>query len=72
MKDSKIVLYGQKDELYEIISGKLKAMDVLFTHINDTHELKKYNSKGYVIITWSPEHLDLDRLSNCIIVNILS
>ncbi len=72
MKDRKIALYGQKDELYEIISGKLKAMNILFTHINDTNGLKKYNSKGYIIITWSPEHIVIEGLTDSNIINILS
>lgn len=71
-KDCKIVLYGEKDELYEIISAKLKAMNILFAYINDTDGIKKYNSDGYIIITWSPEHLEQENLGSGDIINILS
>jgi len=70
-KGCQIVLYGDRDELFEIISGKLKAMNIHFIFINDNTELLQYNSEEYIIFTWNPEHLYTESISSNI-VNILS
>lgn len=71
-KGYQIVLYGKKDELFEIISGKLKAMNINFILINDNSGIKQYNNEECVILTWSPEHLDKEFSNSGNIINILS
>lgn len=51
----KIILYGLKDELYEIITSKLQAMNEDYVYIDDVNILRMYNSNEYIIITWNPE-----------------
>jgi len=71
-KDYKIILYGEMDELFEIVSGKLKAMNIQFIFINDSRDIKQYNNKEYIILTWSPEYPDKEFSNYSNIFNILS
>lgn len=55
---SKVILCGIKDELYDIISTKLKSMNVEFEYIDRTADLNQFIDKGYIIITWHPEDIE--------------
>lgn len=55
-----IFLYGEKDELYEIIISKLRAMNKKYEIVGDECLYTLYNMKGNIIITWSPDHVHAD------------
>lgn len=55
-KQEKILLYGQKDELYEIIVSKLHAMNIPYKFIDDLDKHKMYNNEC-IIITWDPDKI---------------
>ncbi|NLY18943.1 MAG: winged helix-turn-helix transcriptional regulator [Clostridiaceae bacterium] len=71
-KGCQIVLLGEKDELFEIISGKLKSMNIHFIFTNDNKNLLQYNDEEYIILTWSPDHLDKEFSNYNNIINVLS
>lgn len=62
----KVILYGEKDELYEIIISKLYAMNKPYQYINDRDKLNNYNDNEHIIIMWSPEEIEQgkDRIIN--------
>ena len=67
-----IGLHGEKDELYDIITSKLKSMDKPFIYISDQNTLDQYKGKEYIIITWNPEHIE-NLADTCLnVINILS
>ncbi len=68
----KVILYGKKDELYEILSSRLKLMARAFHFIDDRNKLKQYNKDEYVVITWSPENIQDAFDSDIKIMNILN
>lgn len=66
------ILFGEKDELYEIITSKLKLMNKSFRFINDIDELKQYNNGEYAIITWNPDYIENEKENGINAINILS
>ncbi|NLG88602.1 MAG: winged helix-turn-helix transcriptional regulator [Clostridiaceae bacterium] len=66
------ILFGEKDELYEIITSKLKLMNKSFLFINDIEELKQYNNGEYVIIMWNPDYIENEKENGINAINILS
>ena len=52
-----LILYGEKDELYEIITSKLKLMNKSFCFINDIDKLKQYNNDEHVIFM-EPDYIE--------------
>lgn len=69
--DRKIILYGNKDELYDIITSKLNAMNEHYQTVEKEGCLDSYTSDKYIIIAWHPEdieNLDCDHLN---VVNVL-
>jgi len=68
----KLILYGEKDELYEIISSKLKLMNKSFRFIDDIDKLKQYNNEEYVIVAWNPDYIEGEKVEGISVINILS
>ncbi|NLO40821.1 MAG: winged helix-turn-helix transcriptional regulator [Ruminiclostridium sp.] len=50
-----IFLYGEKDELYEIIVSKLHSLHKPYTMISDIDKTVKCNENDSIIIVWNPE-----------------
>ncbi len=71
-KSKELILFGEKDELYEIIASKLKIMDKSFRFINDIDKLKQYNNDEYVILTWNPDYIEREKEEGINAINILS
>lgn len=67
-----LVLYGEKDELYEIISSKLKLMNKPYRFIDDIDKLKQYNNDECVIVTWNPDYIESEKEAGIKVVNILN
>ena len=67
-----LILYGEKDELYEIISSKLKLINKSFRFINDINKLKQYNNGEHVIVTWNPDYIESEKKEGINAINILS
>ncbi len=65
-----IILYGEKDELYDIIISKLHAIGEKYKYIDNSEELNEYNKDKYIIVIWSPTELDNEKQKN--LINILS
>ncbi|AGI38243.1 hypothetical protein Clst_0128 [Thermoclostridium stercorarium subsp. stercorarium DSM 8532] len=70
MKKKKVILYGEKDELYDIITAKLRSKNKEFAYVQRGSDLSVYTSDQYIIITWHPEDV-FKNMHNCDIVNIL-
>ena len=67
----KLILYGIKDELYDIISAKLRSMNERFEYYERNADIGQLYDKDLVIITWHPEDFDND-LDSCVkFVNVL-
>ncbi len=55
-KNSAVVyLYGEKDELYEIIVSKLHSLNEPYKVINDINKTVIDNEHDFIIIVWNPE-----------------
>jgi len=67
----KVVLYGVKDEIYDIITAKLRAMDEEFYYIERGGDLSNIQEKDYIIITWHPEDIIENQNNDLNIVNLL-
>jgi len=68
---TKVVLYGIKDELYDIITAKLKSMNEVYDYVQRNSSLKQFIGGDYIIITWHPEDIE-DGLNNGLFsVNVL-
>ena len=50
-----VFLYGEKDELYEIIISKLHSLNEPYKLINDINEAIMCNENDCIIIVWNPE-----------------
>ena len=67
-----MILYGIRDELYDIITAKLKSMNREFEYVERNGALRKFPGSEYLIIAWHPEDI-IDGLNEGInVVNILS
>lgn len=71
-ESKELILYGEKDELYEIISSKLRLMNKSFCFIDDIDKLKQYNIDEHVIVTWNPDYIESDKKEGINAINILS
>lgn len=70
---TKIILYGKKDEVYEIITSKLKAMGESHKYVDDELKLRMYNNKDeYIVLVWNPEALEEDLKQQSNIMNLLN
>lgn len=69
-EEKKVILYGEKDELYDIITAKLRSKNKEFAYVQRGSDLSVYTSDQYIIITWHPEDV-FKNMHNCDIVNIL-
>ena len=67
----KLILYGNKDELYDIISAKLRSLNEEFTYVERDTELSQISDGEYIVITWHPEDIDNNIIKNINIVSIL-
>lgn len=71
-ESKELILYGEKDELYEIITSKLRLMNKSFCFIDDIDKLKQYNNDEHVIVTWNPDYIESDKKEGINAINILS
>ena len=67
----KIILYGNKDELYDIISSKLSAMNEHYKTVEKEGCLDSYTSDKYIIIAWHPEDIENLNCGHLSVVNVL-
>ena len=67
----KIILYGNKDELYDIITSKLNAMDEHYQTVEKEGCLGAYTSDKYIIIAWHPEDIENLNCGHLSVVNVL-
>ncbi|UZQ85761.1 winged helix-turn-helix transcriptional regulator [Thermoclostridium stercorarium] len=68
---TKVILYGIKDELYDIITAKLKSLNEVYDFVERNSSLNYYVNGDYIIITWHPEDIE-DGLNNGLFsVNVL-
>lgn len=67
---AKIILYGEKDELYDIITSKLKSMNEKYEETGDINIHSLYNKEEYMIVTWNPLYAEEEQPEN--LFNILS
>lgn len=65
---TRLILYGEKDELYGIITSKLHAMNEPYQYINDRDKLSNCIDNEHIFITWSPEEIEQEKDR---IINIL-
>lgn len=70
-ESTKLILYGIKDELYDIISAKLRSMNEEFEYIERNTDLNLFSGENYIIVTWHPEDIEDDLNKDLSIVNIL-
>ena len=69
---NKIILYGKKDELYDIISSKLQAMNLMYKYVDDVGKLNMYNSDEHIIMVWNPDNEESGYSQQKNIVNVLN
>jgi len=67
----KLILYGIKDELYDIITAKLKSMNEPYEFVQRNSNINKFTEGYYIIITWHPEDIDDGQKNGLNTVNIL-
>lgn len=67
---TEILLYGEKDELYEIIISKLHSMNESYKLVNDINNAAMYNGYDCIIIVWNPEYSHKEQQIN--VFNILN
>lgn len=67
----KVILYGIKDELYDIITAKLKSMNEPYEFVQRNSNINKFTEGDYIIITWHPEDIDDGQKNGLNTVNIL-
>lgn len=67
----KIALYGDRDELYNIIMSKLHAIGEKYQYIENPEQLKDYSNEKYIIVIWSPSEVDHEINNQSNIINIL-
>ncbi|MCX7842015.1 MAG: winged helix-turn-helix transcriptional regulator [Clostridia bacterium] len=54
-KNSSVVLFGSKDEVFELICGRLRHTGVSVSHLQSIEQMPTVNSKLSVIIVWHPD-----------------
>ena len=54
-----LILFGKRDELYEIIASKIHSISKTYQYVDDVSKLKMYNDEGFIILVWNPNDLDL-------------
>ena len=69
--DRNIILYGKKDELYDIITSKLNAMNEHYQTVEKEGCLDEYTSDKYIIISWHPEDIENLSCDHLSVVNVL-
>ena len=69
--DRNIILYGKKDELYDIITSKLNAMNEHYQTVEKEGCLDSYTSDKYIIISWHPEDIENLSCDHLSVVNVL-
>jgi len=67
----KVILYGIKDEVYDIITAKLKSMNEPYEFVQRNSNINKFTEGYYIIITWHPEDIDDGQKNGLNTVNIL-
>ena len=67
----KVILYGINDELYDIITAKLKSMNEPYEFVQRNSNINKFTEGDYIIITWHPEDIDDGQKNGLNTVNIL-
>jgi len=67
----KLILYGINDELYDIITAKLKSMNEQYEFIERNSNINNFTEGDYIIITWHPEDIDDGQKNGLNTVNIL-
>jgi len=67
----KVILYGIKDEIYDIITAKLRAMNEEYEYMERSEGLNCLLRNDYIIITWNPEDIDDDPNNSKNIINLL-
>jgi len=67
----KVILYGVTDEVYDIITAKLRAMGEEFEYIERGGDLSRFSENDFIIITWHPEDIENDIGRSLNIVSIL-
>lgn len=65
-----VLLYGEKDELYEIIISKLHALNEPYKLVSDINEVIMCNEHDCTIIVWNPEFNHKEHQMN--VINILN
>lgn len=69
-KSTAVFLYGEKDELYEIIISKLHSLNEPYKLIDDINEAVTCNKHDSIIIAWNPEFCHKEQHTN--IFNVLN
>ena len=67
----KVILYGIKDELYDIITAKLKSMNEQYEFIERNSNINNFTEGDYIIITWHPDDIEDGQKNGLNTVNIL-
>lgn len=67
-----LILFGKRDELYEIIASKIHSISKTYQYVDDVSKLKMYNDEGFIILVWNPNDLDLLQSEQKNIFNILN
>lgn len=65
-----VLLYGEKDELYEIIISKLHSLNEPYRLINDINKEITCNEHDCIIIVWNPEFSHKEHQMN--VFNVLN
>lgn len=68
----KLILYGIRDELYDIISAKLKSMNEEFEYIERNADIGRFSESEYIIVAWHPEDIENGLNKGLKIINILN
>ena len=67
----KVILYGINDELYDIITAKLKSMNEPYEFVQRNSNINKFTEGDYIIITWHPDDIEDGQKNGLNTVNIL-
>lgn len=70
-KSKRVILYGIKDELYDIITAKLRSMNEGFDFIERNYDFEKFSGDDCIIVIWHPDDVGNNSNSCCNIISIL-